>query len=82
MKLNAIILVSFGALDWMMGFGMTVMVLIFALLLAVGIFWLWMLVDLLQRRKFEDKLVWVLVLIFLNILGAILYYFLVYSKRR
>ena len=65
-----------------MGFGMTVMVLIFALLLAVGIFWLWMLVDLLQRRKFEDKLVWVLVLIFLNILGAILYYFLVYSKRR
>ncbi len=45
------------------------------------IFWLWMLIDCLKRRmdKF-DKLIWILVLIFLHILGAILYYLLV--KRR
>jgi uncharacterized membrane protein YphA (DoxX/SURF4 family) len=47
----------------------------------VLIFWAWMLVDCLTRKKFEDKLVWVLVLILLNILGAILYYFLVKSKK-
>ena len=47
----------------------------------IVIFWIWMLVDCLTRKKFEDKLVWVLVLIFLNILGAFLYYFLVKSKK-
>lgn len=46
------------------------------------LFWFWMLIDCLQRKKFEDKLVWVIVLIVLNILGAILYYFLVKSKKR
>jgi uncharacterized membrane protein YphA (DoxX/SURF4 family) len=46
------------------------------------IFWVWMLIDCLQRRRFEDKLVWVLVLLFLNVLGAILYYLLVKSKNR
>ncbi|MFH8092954.1 MAG: PLDc N-terminal domain-containing protein [Candidatus Aenigmatarchaeota archaeon] len=44
------------------------------------IFWFWMLIDCLSRKRFEDKLVWVLVLFFLNIIGAILYYFLVKSK--
>jgi hypothetical protein len=45
------------------------------------IFWIWMLVDCLTRKKFEDKLIWVLVLVFLNVLGAILYYFLVKHKK-
>lgn len=45
------------------------------------IFWIWMLIDCLTRKKFEDKLVWTLVLIFLNVLGAVLYYFLVKSKK-
>lgn len=52
---------------------------LFMFFLLALIFWFWMLVDLLQR-KIEDKLVWVIVLIFLNIIGAILYYFLVYAK--
>lgn len=43
-------------------------------------FWLWMLIDCLSRKKFEDKLVWVIVLLFLNVIGAILYYILVKSK--
>lgn len=46
------------------------------------VFWLWMLIGCLQKKKFEDKLVWVVVLISLNILGAILYYFLVKRKKR
>lgn len=68
-------------MDWM-GAMMGVGVLALPLVLLFGVFWIWMLIDLLQRRKFEDKLVWVLVMIFLFILGAVLYYFLVYSKGR
>jgi hypothetical protein len=45
------------------------------------VFWIWMLVDCLSRKKFEDKLVWVIILIFLNIFGAILYYFIVKNKK-
>jgi prolipoprotein diacylglyceryltransferase len=46
----------------------------------VFIFWIWMLIDCLSREKFEDKLVWVLVIIFLHVIGAVLYYFIVKNK--
>jgi hypothetical protein len=49
-------------------------------LLAFG-FWLWMLIDCL-KRSFKDKLLWVLIMIFLGPLGSILYFFLVKNKRR
>ncbi|MEM5802150.1 MAG: PLDc N-terminal domain-containing protein [Candidatus Aenigmatarchaeota archaeon] len=52
------------------------------ILIVAFVFWLKMLIDVLVRKKLEDRLIWVLVLIFLNILGALLYYFLVYRKRR
>jgi len=42
-------------------------------------FWLWMLIDCLQR-KFKDKLIWILVLVFLGPLGAVLYFYLVKNK--
>jgi len=42
-------------------------------------FWIWMLVDCLNR-PIKDKLVWVLILIFLNFLGAILYFFIERKK--
>jgi CDP-diglyceride synthetase len=46
------------------------------------VFWFWMLIDCLQRKKFEDRLIWVLVIIFLGLIGTILYYFLVKSKAK
>lgn len=65
----------------MPGFGMFVG---FGLLaVAIGIFlfafWLLMLVDCLKRdfKKDYEKIVWVLVMIFLHILGAVIYYFVV-----
>ena len=61
---------------WFAGIGLLG---IFLLFFAV-VFWFWMLVDCLKRKKFEDKLVWIIVLLLLNILGAILYYLLVKSK--
>ena len=47
----------------------------------VFIFWIWMLIDCLARKKFEDKLIWVIVILFLHVIGAILYYFLVKRKK-
>jgi len=59
------------------------LILLFLIIgLFLFIFWICMLVDAIQR-KFKgsnDKLVWVLVLIFTNLIGAVIYYFVVYSK--
>ena len=54
--------------------------------LAVGLlcflFWLWMLIDAIQNPRLEtgQKVVWVLVIIFLPFLGALLYFFVGRSK--
>ena len=47
------------------------------------IFWLWMLVDCLKNQAMQgtDKIAWVLVIVFLNWLGALIYYFVVKRKR-
>ena len=44
-------------------------------ILAFG-FWIWMLVDCLQNNKLQgnNKLVWVVVVVFLHFLGALLYF--------
>jgi uncharacterized membrane protein YidH (DUF202 family) len=40
-------------------------------------FWIWMLVECLRRKDMTDnqKLVWVLVLVFVNCIGSIVYFF-------
>ncbi|MBU2640174.1 MAG: PLD nuclease N-terminal domain-containing protein [Nanoarchaeota archaeon] len=50
----------------------------------LGVFWLWMLVDCLKRnfKKDNEKLVWVIVLLFAHLIGAFLYYFIVKAKKR
>lgn len=64
---------------------------VFMILLVIAlVFWLMMLVDSLTRddKKFPNKgrnnerLIWVIVLVFLNFIGALLYYFLVKSKKK
>ena len=49
----------------------------------VSAFWLWMLVDCLTRKRLagNEKLVWVLVLLFTHAVGALLYLVLVRSRR-
>jgi hypothetical protein len=46
-------------------------------------FWIWMLVDCLKNRALRDteKLIWVLVIVLLNWLGAVVYFFVARSKR-
>lgn len=55
-------------------------ILIFLLLVAATCFWLWMLIDCLKSHR-SDKLVWVLVILFGNLFGAILYLFLARNKN-
>lgn len=44
--------------------------------LLVLAFWLWMLIDCLTRQfKGNDKIVWVLVILLLNWIGALIYFF-------
>jgi hypothetical protein len=60
------------------GFGLVILLLV----IVSTVFWFWMLFDCLANRRLEsiEKLVWVLVIFFGHLLGAILYY--VIAKNR
>ena len=48
-----------------------------AISLAGLLFWVWMLIDAIRNKSLSDteKIVWVLVIIFVNLLGAVIYFF-------
>jgi hypothetical protein len=49
---------------------------VIAVLMMIGmVFWFMMLIDLVKNEKDNDLVVWLLVLLFFGILGAIVYYF-------
>lgn len=52
-----------------------------AICLILGAFTLWMLIDAI-KRQFDDKTLWIILIIFLGPLGAILYFFMVRRKLR
>ena len=53
----------------------------FAFVIALA-FWVWMVVDCATRKFYGvDKIVWILILIFLNILGAFIYFLAVYIRK-
>jgi len=54
-----------------------------ALAVWLFVFWILMIVDAAKRKNITDaeKVVWILVLIFLHILGAIIYYFAVKREK-
>ncbi|MFT3787381.1 MAG: PLD nuclease N-terminal domain-containing protein [Tepidisphaeraceae bacterium] len=54
-----------------------VMMLLFIVIgLAATVFWIWMLVDALtSSMPSTEKLIWVLVIFFLHLLGALIYFF-------
>jgi hypothetical protein len=65
------------------GIGIALLVLaIIALAVFVFIFWILMLIDC-AKRKFKtdiEKIVWILIIIFVGLIGAIIYYFVVKRK--
>jgi flagellar basal body-associated protein FliL len=55
-----------------------ILILLIALIgLAANVFWIWMLIDSATNKKLNNntRLVWLLVIIFTHILGAIIYFF-------
>jgi prolipoprotein diacylglyceryltransferase len=73
-------------IDGMMGAGIIAifaMVLFFIILpILATVFWVWMIIDCAQRKfkNKNDKTVWILIIIFTNVLGAAIYYFIVKKK--
>jgi len=52
-------------------------VLVIGVLLVLSIFWIWMLIDCLTSSlPPTEKLIWALVILFLHMLGALLYFFI------
>lgn len=71
-------------MGWMLGFGLVFM-LLFGIIGILGfMFWIWMIVDCATRdfRNDMNKVVWILIILFLNVLGAVIYYFSIKSKSR
>ncbi len=54
------------------------MVLCGIIALLAFIFWIWMIIDVIQNKGLTDgeKIGWVLAVIFLHIIGALLYFFI------
>lgn len=69
-----------GAAVGFAGFG------IFFILLAVltSVFWIWMLIDCLTNAALRgaEKIVWLLVILFLHVLGAVIYFFIGRGTRQ
>lgn len=63
----------FGQFEILGGFA----ILAFIIGIVATIFWIWMLIDCVQNSALTgtDKVIWILVILFLHVLGALIYYF-------
>jgi len=59
-------------------FGLIFALIVGALVVAAFIFWIWMLIHAITNKGLNDteKIIWVIVVVFLHFLGAFLYFFL------
>jgi len=57
--------------------GVLLILFVAALALSFFVFWIWMLIDAIKNPALSntEKIVWVLVILFLHFLGAIIYFF-------
>lgn len=65
------------------GLGLLLTLLLGGVALVAFVFWIWMLVDAITNKVLStgEKVVWVLVIIFLHFLGALLYLLVGRGKR-
>ena len=65
-------------------FALLFFILIGLISLAGTIFWIWMLVDCAMNEPSEgnDKLIWIIIIVFTQLLGALLYFFIKRPKRK
>jgi len=58
-----------------------VIIFVFLLVILLFIFWIWAIIDCLTSRlTTAEKLFWIIIILFLNIIGALLYF--IFSKSR
>ena len=59
-------------------FGLLVWLVMAAFSVALFVFWLWMLIHAITNKGLRDveKIVWVIVIIFLPLLGSLIYFFI------
>ena len=70
--MDSILAQAGGAFAGLAGF----MILVWILGLLASIFWIWMLIDvLMSNMSGADKILWFLVVLFLHLLGALIYFF-------
>jgi hypothetical protein len=64
-------------------FGLLALLFVGTLVLALFVFWIWMLVHAITNPGLRDveKLIWVLVILFTHALGAIIYFFIGRPKK-
>ncbi len=67
---------TFGRFFEMAG---TFLLILFPVMILLWAFWLWMLIDSLSRT-YDDKVMWVLLIVFLSTLGALIYFFAIRRK--
>lgn len=83
MNNNYIILIGGKKLFGAMGF--PVYMLIFFLIgILATVFWIWMLIDCATKEPSQgnDKVVWIIIIVFTQIIGALIYYFVRRPKRK
>jgi hypothetical protein len=71
-----------GAIGGMIVLAMLLLVAL-PVLVALFIFWIWMLISAVQNKGLTEgeKIAWVLILVFVHVLGALLYFFIGHPKR-
>ena len=72
-----------GVFAGVIGIGFLIFILVFVL--AILAFWIWMLVDCVQRefppQEQNSKIVWILVIVLAGWIGALIYYFVVKKAK-
>lgn len=70
----------------LLGLGVLGIFLLFTIIVSIFLFlfWILMIIDCAKRKFKEDseRIVWILVLIFTGIIGALVYYFAVKNKKK
>jgi hypothetical protein len=63
--------------------GAVMLLYIVPLVLLSTAFWIWMLISAIQNKGLgeTEKICWVLVILFLNVIGALLYLIIAFDKR-
>lgn len=75
---------ALGFLGFLAGFGILFILIPVALFLAVFAFWLWMLIEACMRKEYENKALWIVLIIIFGAVAAVFYYFMqhrLYKKQ-